>query len=129
MNQREHAPVFDFFRQAVRGYRVAGLCDYRIGPALDAYLGHLARCVADGEVAVAEGLTLGNAVVRFAARAIPLPEARQEPRDEPPIPSPAPTRPLPSHEDTVVKDAGEDGPWRRPRVPVARPRCSMCTGT
>lgn len=128
MNKREHAPVFTFFREAVRGYRTAGLCDHRVGPVLDEYLGHLGRCVADGEMTVAEGLVVGNAVVKFASRCTPLPDARLEPRYEPPVPPPAPAQPLPSRENTFVRDAGDNEPWRRPREPVTRPRCPTCTG-
>lgn len=129
--QRQHAPVFQFFREALRGYRIAGLCDHRLGPVLDEYLGHLARCVADGEMTVAEGLVLGNRVVRFASHAVPLDEARQVPRDRPSPPTaPAPSQPMPSRADTLVRDVeGVDGSWRRPREPVARARCPTCTGT
>lgn len=80
MNRQAHAPVFDFFRDALKGYRLSGAVDYRVGPVLDEYLGHLARCVADGEVTVAEGLVLGNLVVKFASRCASLPEARRERR-------------------------------------------------
>lgn len=75
------APVFDAFRSMICGHRVAGTIDYRVGPAADAYLGHVARCAADRELTLAEGLVLANAVVKLATRCVPLPEARWEPRE------------------------------------------------
>lgn len=77
---RQRAPVWDYLRGALRGYRLAGTVDHRVGAVLDEYLGHLARLVTDREMPLAEGLVLGNAVVRFAGRCSPLPEARHEPR-------------------------------------------------
>ncbi|KQO89376.1 hypothetical protein ASF36_23355 [Methylobacterium sp. Leaf90] len=74
------APVWDYLRSALRGHRTSGAVDHRVGAALDEYLGHLARCVADGEVTLAEGLVLGNAVISFAGRCSPLPEARHAAR-------------------------------------------------
>ncbi|GEP08900.1 hypothetical protein [Methylobacterium gnaphalii] len=129
MNQRQHAPVFQFFREALGGYRGAGLCDHRLGLVLDEYLGHLARSISGGEMTVAEGLVLGNRVVRFASHVVPLDEARHVPRDRP-APPPAPSRPFPWRENTLVRDAeGRDGSWRKPGEPVARARCPTCTGT
>jgi hypothetical protein len=77
---RQTAPVWDYLRSALKGHRTSGTVDHRVGAALDEYLGHLARCVSTGEVTLAEGLVLGNAVVAFAGRCSPLPEARHEPR-------------------------------------------------
>lgn len=74
------APVWDYLRSALKGHRTSGAVDHRVGAVLDDYLGHLARCVADGEVTLAEGLVLGNAVISFAGRCSPLPETRHEPR-------------------------------------------------
>lgn len=71
-----HALVWDYLRSALKGHRLAGTVDHRVGAALDEYLGHLARCATTGEMTLAEGLALGNAVVAFAGRAVPLPEAR-----------------------------------------------------
>lgn len=125
-----HAPIFEASRHSLRGHRVAGTVDYRIGPAVDAYLGHIARCVADREVTLSEGLVLANAAVKLATRCVPLPEARMEPRaDSAPAP-PVPAQAFPSRADTLVRDVdGGGGSWRRPREPVARPRCPTCTGT
>ncbi len=77
----KHAPVFDAFRSMIRGHRVAGTIDYRVGPVADANLGYVARCVADRELTLAEGLVLANAVVKLATRCVPLVEARREPRE------------------------------------------------
>lgn len=59
----KHALVFDAFRSMIRGHRVAGTIDFRVGPVADAYLGHVAPCVADRELTLAEGLVQANAVV------------------------------------------------------------------
>lgn len=87
MNRQQHAPVFTAFREMIRGHRVAGTIDFRVGPVADAYIGHVARCVADREMTLADGLVLTNAVVKLAVRCVPLPEARTVPR-EPVAPCP-----------------------------------------
>lgn len=79
-NASQPAPVWTHLRECLRGHRLAGTVDHRIGEVLDEYLGHLARCVAAGEVTLAEGLVVGNAAVAAAGRLRPLPEARRVPR-------------------------------------------------
>lgn len=80
MNNRQPAPVWHYLRGALRGYRLAGTVDNRVGMVLDEYLGHLARLVTDRELPLAEGFVMASAVVRFAGRCSPLPEARHERR-------------------------------------------------
>ncbi|WP_267358512.1 MULTISPECIES: hypothetical protein [unclassified Methylobacterium] len=71
------APVWDYLAGIIRGYRLAGTVDARLGPILEEYVGHTGRLVRDRGLTLAEGLVLAQAAVTAAGRLAPLEEARR----------------------------------------------------
>jgi hypothetical protein len=74
------APVWTYLAETIRGYRLAGTVDHRVGIVLQEYVGHCGRLVRDRSLTLAEGLVLAQAAVTAAGRLAPLEEARHTPR-------------------------------------------------
>ncbi|MCJ2046344.1 hypothetical protein MKK58_17655 [Methylobacterium sp. J-078] len=74
------APVWDYLASTIRGYRIAGTCDARVGVVLEDYVGHAGRLVRDRHLTLSEGLVLANRAVRAARDLHALEEARRAPR-------------------------------------------------
>lgn len=126
MQIRNHLHLTMLSQQAVtiRQALTRGDVDVELGERAILYVRHMSWLVQEGRHDGAEAVTLVARLGRAVCMTPPLEEDRAKARP------PVQPKPFPSASNTLVRDAGTTGPWRRPTPPAPKHEgCPSCRPT